>query len=369
MVGSDAFSALHASVIRAVGVHRRAEHSLAGLLAEMEAGRLYRSAGFATLAEYAQRALKIEARKARALAMLGRRLVEFPVLDQAMELGRVSWTKARELLRVVVPDTEGDWVRRAEELNSRDLEHEVGRAVPGDRPPKPGDEPKRPERTRLVFTLDTVEADVVREAMGWFKSQLGPDGNDMEKGALLAAMLKSMLVTAPPAEAPNSEPYRVVLETCPSCRKTEGLDAQVRDTLADEACCDAEVVDMRPGPDQGRASKTIPPKVRRIVLWRDRYRCAVPGCRCTLWLHVHHVTFWADGGRHPVNNLLTLCSQHHRLVHEGLLAIWLDGDRFRIEHADGREGSVPASPQPLAGASWPTWADSERMGQRAGPAA
>jgi 5-methylcytosine-specific restriction endonuclease McrA len=55
------------------------------------------------------------------------------------------------------------------------------------------------------------------------------------------------------------------------------------------------------------------------VLLRDGYRCRVPGCPNRIWLDLHHLHFWSAGGGHQVDNLVTLCTRHHDLVHRGKL--------------------------------------------------
>ena len=113
---------LHEDILVAVRTHRHAEHQLANLLARLEKGRGYTLLGYASLGEYAQVALQLEPRKARALAQLGRQL---PVLDEAMKEGVLPWTKARELMRVVVPETQQQWLERAQGVSSRELERHV----------------------------------------------------------------------------------------------------------------------------------------------------------------------------------------------------------------------------------------------------
>jgi hypothetical protein len=49
---------------------------------------------------------------------------------------------------------------------------------------------------------------------------------------------------------------------------------------------------------------------------RDRH-CAFPGCTHGRYLDAHHVRHWADGGPTRIDNLVLLCTQHHRAVHEG----------------------------------------------------
>ncbi len=53
---------------------------------------------------------------------------------------------------------------------------------------------------------------------------------------------------------------------------------------------------------------------------RDGFRCKVPGCCNWLYLEVHHVTPFSEGGTHHKNNLALLCSRHHDMWHDGLLS-------------------------------------------------
>jgi hypothetical protein len=85
-----------------------------------------------------------------------------------------------------------------------------------------------------------------------------------------------------------------------------------------------------------RAKQTIPPATRRKVLRRERGRCAVPACRNSQYLDVHHILSRSEGGSNDADNLIVLCGAHHRSAHRGELEISgrvSTGVRFR--HADG----------------------------------
>lgn len=68
--------------------------------------------------------------------------------------------------------------------------------------------------------------------------------------------------------------------------------------------------------DVGRATRTIPPALRRALELRDR-TCRFPGCdRLPQWTDAHHLRHWADGGETRLDNLVLLCRHHHRVAHE-----------------------------------------------------
>ena len=85
-----------------------------------------------------------------------------------------------------------------------------------------------------------------------------------------------------------------------------GCDSTVSRIVMDGA---SQVVDV------GRATRTIPPALRRAVVARDR-NCVAPGCgRLPEHCDVHHVVFWEHGGETSLDNTVLLCRHHHRLVH------------------------------------------------------
>ena len=78
---------------------------------------------------------------------------------------------------------------------------------------------------------------------------------------------------------------------------------------------------------------------RRMLRYRDR-GCNVPGCSAERHLHAHHVIHHPDGPT-DLDNLVLLCSFHHRQIHHGGWTITaLGGQRF--EYRDAR-GDIVAS--------------------------
>ena len=110
-------------------------------------------------------------------------------------------------------------------------------------------------------------------------------------------------------------------------------------------CCDADTVAIVDGDNGeplsiGRRTRVVPAAIRRALHARDK-GCTFPGCRNTRFVDAHHVQHWAAGGETRLDNLLLLCSRHHRLVHEGGYRIDKDfQDRWIFRRPDGI--AVPA---------------------------
>jgi hypothetical protein len=88
----------------------------------------------------------------------------------------------------------------------------------------------------------------------------------------------------------------------------------------------------------------------RQIRYRDR-ECRFPGCGTRRFTQAHHIRWWRHGGRTDLDNLVLICSFHHKLVHEHGWSIrrngggeitWLDpaGETYRAG-PDPPRGSEP----------------------------
>jgi 5-methylcytosine-specific restriction endonuclease McrA len=186
-----------------------------------------------------------------------------------------------------------------------------------------------------------VHIEAIEDFLRWARSRANVGREDVEDGELLALLAQRAMAEADGDDAPTAERYRIIVEHCPSCGKTEGVAAELPDTVEATALCDAEVIDLCHDDTRGHHQHSVPPATRRAVLARDRYCCRVPGCRNRLWLEVHHVVFAQDGGSHRESNLITLCSTHHGLLHDGRLALEVRDRGWAFRFPDGQEAWAP----------------------------
>ena len=106
----------------------------------------------------------------------------------------------------------------------------------------------------------------------------------------------------------------------------------------------------------GRRTRTISSRLRRFLKARDK-GCRFPGCTNTHHVDAHHIQHWANvlvwrtplrngpsSGETKPSNLVSLCSFHHRKVHEGGIEVqMLDDGAVRFVRRDGTtlDSSVP----------------------------
>jgi hypothetical protein len=105
-------------------------------------------------------------------------------------------------------------------------------------------------------------------------------------------------------------------------------------------CCDGDAVviveDEEGEPlSIGRKTRTVPTAIKRALRSRDK-GCRFPGCHHTRFVDAHHIKHWSAGGETSLDNLMLLCSSHHRLVHEGGFRIERDfQNRWFFKRPDG----------------------------------
>lgn len=147
------------------------------------------------------------------------------------------------------------------------------------------------------------------------------------------------------ATSPAADHYQVVVHTdATALAEGSGTSTLPVETVR-RLSCDGSIVHMTDGADGeplsvGRRQRTVTTAIRRALWARDK-GCAYPGCTHRRYVDAHHIVHWSHGGQTSVDNLILLCSAHHRRVHEGGYEIRKDhaGNRY-FRRPDGR--AVPA---------------------------
>jgi hypothetical protein len=313
----------------------------------------------------------ISGREARELVRVAESLRELPAIREAFGRGELTMTKARALTRVATPSSEEALLDLAVTLTASQLE----RALRAFRR-------LAAEEARETHELEYVSYDWTDDGSLYLRARLpaedgilvvralevARDGIRVRRRAEAAAVGVEEQLPAEAFEPPRSVQVEALVEVARSAlasgendaarraRVTVHVDAAAlsadaagRSELADGPVispetarrlgCDAETVTAieRGGLplSVGRTRRTVPPKLRRALEVRDEGTCRFPGCERRRFLDAHHRTHWAHGGETSLENLVLLCSHHHRLVHEGGYTIEDDpagGLRFRNRH-------------------------------------
>jgi len=321
---------------------------------------------------------------AREQVRVGRALSELPLVKAAFGRGELSYSKVRAVTRVADPSTEATLVELAHHATAAQLERIVREYRKAD--PDEGAKALCRHQRRYLATSTTEEGmvrisarlsaedgatvlaalEVARQALAADHPAADESADDVSaetpfEASLADALVKvceSVLVNGVADEGGRAAV--VVHVDAPvladpeaeGCSHTEGAGT-ISSHTARRLACDAAVSTVVFSPTGEAApegtTRTIPGRLRRAVLTRDG-GCRWPGCTNRRWVDVHHVVFWANGGKTALGNLVTVCRRHHRLVHEGgyRLSMARPG-RVCVERPDGTEILAVPSPPPVRG--------------------
>jgi hypothetical protein len=318
---------------------------------------------------------------AREKVRVARALGELPRIDAAFAGGRLSYSQVRAVTRIATAANEGTILEVALVATGAQLE----RICRGYRTATEGEKEAAKDRqvkaralgnglVKLEIVLAADEADLVVKAIERARVQLTPGRfvSEPQTGAKPRAVRKPPVVAAPRPTAADALVHvaQLALEMGPLEAKCVGIGpgvstrgevvihvdrdltsagAELRASLEDgtqvsaealrRVCCDGGLVtaaidEQGAVLDVGRKTRAIPTAIRRALWVRDG-GCRFPGCSNSRFLHGHHITHWLHGGRTSLDNLVLLCSFHHRQVHEG-------GFSLRLTEAGRVEVRTPA---------------------------
>ena len=119
---------------------------------------------------------------------------------------------------------------------------------------------------------------------------------------------------------------------------------------ARQIACDADITEFIQDArgnllNYERRQRIVPGRLLRALKQRARNRCQFPGCAHQRYVEAHHVEHWIDGGETRLDNLVLLCSAHHRLLHHGAFHIVPEDDDFVFVSRDGEVIESALRPQ------------------------
>lgn len=345
---------------------------------------------------------------ARERVRVARALEALPKISEAMQAGRLSYSKVRAITRVASEATEETFLQVAIYGTAQHVEKLV----------------RVFRRAKEAEELSREEQQQARRGVSWLYD---PDGSIVikatlpaETGALFIKAMEAAVAAAPPTmttaerrvsaetsqfpvgsretqerlthrradalariaesylkhgeeelSAPERQQIVVHVDvqtlkdsTAGRCELEEGpaLSAETARRLA----CDASLVTVIESAEGeplsvGRKTRAISPALRRALTARDR-GCRFPGCPNTRYVDAHHIRHWAHGGETKPSNLVSLCRFHHRQVHEGRVVIdALDDGALRFCKPTGESFESVAPEHSLPIANWrEIVADNER---------
>src|SRR5690349_17931281 len=352
--------ALEAKITELWGYLNAATYRFLLLIAEFDREEAYARHGLANTAQWLNWQCGIRAVAAREKVRVARALEQLPEISDAFAKGEISYSKVRAMTRVATPANESvlvsiahhgtaahieklvkrfEWTQRRDAASTAQRQHEHrntycfydmdGEFVLHARLPREigaivrkaldvaveavRESKEVSAETPLQIPANAWTADALRLMAEHFLEHRGEEtgaGSSADRLQVVVHIDQAILAEQQ-AAVEDGEPHRCELEEGPAL----ALDTARR------LACDATVVGIVEDEDGdpldiGRKSRTISAAIARALRARDG-GCRFPGCDRTRFCDGHHIKHWANGGETKLDNLITLCGFHHRLVHEG----------------------------------------------------
>ena len=361
-----------------------ATYLLLTLIAEFDRREAWAEQGLRSCAHWLNWKCGIDLGAGREKVRVAKALQSLPQIGEAFSLGRISYSKVRAMTRIATPENETDLLnvafhgtaahveklvrayrtaREADELEAANTRHtkralhwtydEDGCVVIHCRlDPEDG--------ARIIQAINCAVGEIDKERPEGVSAETScevlPVNEPISATRADALLLMAdTLIAKGAASPPPGERFEVSVHIDAGTLSGANPGGQCETDLSQALCpetvrrlaCDGAIVSIVEDEEGeplsvGRRTRTLPPAIRRALNARDR-GCRFPGCTAIRFVEGHHVKHWANGGETKLDNLITLCRHHHRLVHEAGFQVKADGaGDFRFLRPNGE-------PLPAAG--------------------
>ncbi len=308
----------------------RSQRRMLELIARADERAVWTDSGAMSMSHYVSMRYGVSWWKAERWIRAGHALRSLPRIAGAFERGEIGIDKVLELCRFATPETEARLLRWAGEVSAATIRRRGDLEVRRSR-----EEAEQAERARsvniwyadegtmgeLLARLPAAEMAVVEQCLDRVADRLptmpdeDPNGPERLADALVAVCRGS---ADPTPTILIHAPAEALLSDDRSARV--GFEGVVVGAALQRLACEARLqVVAEDGAGNplalGRARREPPASMLRLLRHRDP-ECRFPGCGRRSYLKAHHIKWWSRGGRTDLDNLLMICTFHHRLVHE-----------------------------------------------------
>ena len=296
---------------------------------------------------------------AREKVRVAHALMTLPTITSTFAAGQLSYTKVRALTRVAHSKNEKSLISFALKNTATQVEErcrELRCGTDASTSEANGTHARRalrmhrdPSRGMMTITvelpLETGELidralDRARDSNSNEQPEFAKACWSAQQADAFVTIANSYLSGSPGATTSATENYQVTVHVDQSALASGTGRSGLPIESVKRLCCDSDAIVIVENENEeplsvGRRTRTVPKAIKRALWARDK-ACAFPGCHRKRFVDAHHIHHWSAGGETSLDNLMLLCSTHHRLVHEGGYRIVKDyQDRWCFKRPDG----------------------------------
>lgn len=297
---------IHEKALTLSQIYKKSEADLLDVIIEVRNHKIYRYFECTSIFEYCVKILKLDPGIVYGLTAVAKKIAEVPELKEKIKEGTFNVSTARRITSVLTAENKTEWFEKAESLTQKKLEREVAKVNPKAEVKEKASYLSS-KRVRLELGLDEKEMLKLRRIQD-LESQKRQHSVSLEE--VLKVMAEVYLTKHDPVEkAKRAEVRRRDQKSTPY--QTCEPKTQTPLTLQ-EINFSARINSRR---------TRIPSQKLHQVHLRDKGQCQHMNshtherCRNMRFIEIHHKVPLSRGGGHELQNLITLCSEHHKIEH------------------------------------------------------
>jgi 5-methylcytosine-specific restriction endonuclease McrA len=279
---------IHDRALTAAKVFKNSASDLIDIIDEVDKTSAFLEKGLTSTHAYCIGFLRLSEPDTCNFIPIARKSREVPEIKEAIKNDIIPVTKAKKITSVITQENKAHWLELAQTLPKRLLEKEVAKVNPKEAVPEKIKYISE-DRLKLETSLSEENAKILNRAQELLSQKLKRHVTIKE---VLGVVLKDFVDREDPVN---------------KAKRAEKRKVQV------------------PGPVEKEKIPyeryPVKQSLKHRVNLRDNAQCThinQNGQRCLerKWLHVHHVIPISHGGQNELSNLKTLCSGHHKMLHD-----------------------------------------------------
>ena len=295
---------IHFRAVEVSTRYKRTEAELISVLQQADENRVFLTRGHSSLFQYVVQELKLSESHAYSLITVARKGARGARAKTQLEIGAMTLSNARRITAVLTPENQENWIRKACELSNRALEKEIVKVRPQEATPERVSY-AAVDRVRVEFGLSERQMLRLRRVQDLL-SQSKHRPISIEEA--ISTLTSEFLGRHDPVE--KAKRQKVKMGDMTRVSKLPSVTV-------------GKLVTSK-GPQESDATPfirvPIPAGVLHEINLRDERRCTQTlsnGSRCnqSRWVEIHHKIPVSQGGANTLDNLVTLCSTHHKFRH------------------------------------------------------
>jgi len=323
---------IHERAVQRGKNYLRSEREVIESIQEVYMNETFKDYNCRSLFHYVETHMGLSYPVAASFITVAKKALEVPELKRAIDSGKLPVQKARKITPVITKENQSAWLDLAGHSSQQVVEKEVAKAKP---------EAAHPDRAKYISGSHlTVTSTIPEDVYEMQKRVQDLESQRLRRAAkhedILRASYRAYLEKHDPLEKAKRAQARREKFGRASKRKFES-DNTKGEALKNESAKNGGRQDRNSKPESIRSTNAaasvlrqvpnrkhridLPAELRHQINLRDQTQCTQTdsrGNRCAekRWLHHHHIIPIHLGGANTPENITTLCSSHHRQVHE-----------------------------------------------------